>query len=106
MYIISATSIDSYFSCKEKFTKLSHNGHLKDSNPKPSVVGTYAHSLLPQLCLHLRAIITQSSVLIKLEYATIYCNKTFKTRATAQNLLQHLYDMLWLVNKTGNAHIT
>jgi hypothetical protein len=80
-------------------------GHLKDSNPKPSVVGTYAHSLLPQLCLYLRALITQSSVLIKLEYTIIYCNK-INTRATAQILLQHLYDMLWLVNKTGNAHIT
>lgn len=81
-------------------------GHLKDSNPTPSVVHTYAYSLSPQLCLHLRALITQSSVFIKLEYAIIYCNKIFKTRATAQILLQHLYDMLWLVNKTGNAHIT
>jgi len=81
-------------------------GHLTDSNPKSSVVGIYAHSLLPQLCLHLTGLITQSSVLIKLEYAIIYCNKIFKTRATAQILLQHLYDMLWLVNKTGNAHIT
>ena len=81
-------------------------GHLKDSNPEPSVVGTSAHSLLPQLCLYLRNLITQSSVLIKSEYAIIYCNKVFKTTATVQILLQHLYDMLWLVNKTANAHIT
>jgi len=81
-------------------------GHLKDSDPKSSVVGTYAHSLLPQMCLHLRALIMQSSVLIKLKYTIIYCNIIFKTTATAQILLQHLYDMLRLVNKTGNAHTT
>lgn len=58
-------------------------GHLKDSNPKPSVVGTYAHFSLPQLCLHLRALITQSSVLIKLEY-------TISTATQSSKLEQQL----------------
>jgi hypothetical protein len=41
-------------------------GHQMDSNPKPSVAGIYAYYFLPQLCLHLTALIKQSSVLIKL----------------------------------------
>lgn len=80
-------------------------GNLEGTYTKATAAGTHALFSVPHFCLHLRALITEPSVLTKLECIIIYCNNIFKTKAELQILLQHLYDMLWLVNKAGNACI-
>jgi hypothetical protein len=73
--------------------------HLNDTSPQSFIVGTGA---LFTCVLHVRAVITQSSVLIKSQHIIIYCSEIFRTTLEDQNLLQSLCDTLQLVNKRAN----